>query len=87
MNEVTLKFDDRVAVVTGAAGNIGLSTCRMLCEAGVRVAATDLSAEAVEGRIAPLKERGFDIRAYAQDVTDREAAERASCSQEIDEDA
>ncbi len=73
MNEVTLKFDDRVAVVTGAAGNIGLATCRMFCKAGVKVAATDISVEAVESRIAPLKERGFDIRAYAQDVTNREA--------------
>ena len=73
MNEVTLKFEDRVAVVTGAAGNIGLATCRMFCESGVKVAATDLSSKAVEERIAPLKERGFDIRAYAQDVTDREA--------------
>ena len=47
MNEVTLKFDGRVAVVTCAAGNIGLATCCMFCESGVRVAATDLSAEAL----------------------------------------
>lgn len=73
MKDVILKFDDRVAVVTGAAGNIGLATCRMFCEAGVRVAATDISVAAVEERIASLKERGFDIRAYAQDVTDRGA--------------
>jgi len=77
MNEVTLIFKDRVAVVTGAAGNIGFATCRMFCESGVKVAATDLSAEAVEERIEPLKTRGFDIRAYAQDVTDREAVCRA----------
>ena len=70
------EFEDRVAVVTGAAGNIGRATCRMFCEAGARVAATDLSSEAVEESIAPLKERGFDIRAYAQDVTDREAVRR-----------
>ena len=73
MKDVILKFDDRVAVVTGAAGNIGLATCRMFCESGVKVAATDISAAAVEERIASLKERGFDIRAYAQDVTDRKA--------------
>ena len=73
MSEVTLKFDDRVAVVTGAAGNIGLATCRMFCESGVRVAATDLSLEVLEERIAPLKAVGYDIRAYAQNVTDREA--------------
>lgn len=76
MNELTLKFEDRVAVVTGAAGNIGLATCRMFCESGVKVAATDLSAEILEECIAPLKKQGFDIRAYAQDVADREAVRR-----------
>lgn len=75
MNETTSIFDNRVAVVTGAAGNIGLATCRMLCEAGVRVAATDLDAGVLEDRIAPIREQGFDIRAYAQDVTDRKATE------------
>ena len=77
MDDVSLKFEDRVAVVTGAAGNIGFATCRMFCEAGVKVAATDISAEAMEERIAPLKEQGFDIRAYGQDVTDREALRRS----------
>ena len=76
VNECMLKFENRVAVVTGAAGNIGLATCRMLCEHGVKVAATDVSAEAVEACIAPLKERGFDIRAYAQNVADREAVRK-----------
>ena len=82
MDEVSLKFDERVAVVTGVAGNIGLATCRMFCESGVKVAATDLSAEVIEERIAPLKEQGFDIRAYTQDVTDREAL-RSSFAQII----
>lgn len=68
-----IKFDDRVAVVTGAAGNIGLSTCRMLCEAGVSVAATDIDAETLEERIAPLRNRGFRIRTYAHDVADGES--------------
>ena len=76
MNDATLKFEDRVAVVTGAAGTIGLATCRMFCESGVKVAATDISSEMVEERIAPLKEQGFNIRAYAQDVTDRDAVRR-----------
>lgn len=79
MKDVTLAFDDRVAVVTGAAGNIGLATCRMFCESGVRVAAMDISAEVLEERIAPLRERGGDIRAYAQDVTDREAVRGTFC--------
>ena len=74
----TLKFEDRVAVVTGAAGNIGMATCRLLCESGVRVAATDICKETVETRMASLRERGFDIRAYAEEVTDAEAVEKVT---------
>ena len=43
---VNAKFDNRVALVTGAGGLIGSATCRMLAEAGVKVAVTDLTAEA-----------------------------------------
>ena len=34
---VSAKFDNRVALVTGAGGLIGSATCRMLAEAGVKV--------------------------------------------------
>lgn len=84
MSEPVLKFENRVAVVTGAAGNIGLATCRMLCESGVHVAATDLSAEVLEERISPLKAAGADIRAYEQDVADRAATESVFAKIEAD---
>ena len=84
MDDQVVKFDHRVAVVTGAAGNIGHATCRMLCEAGVRVAATDLSAEVLGERLAPLREHGFDIRAYAHDVTDRAATDAVFAKIEVD---
>ena len=64
-------FDNRVALVTGAAGNIGFAVCRRLAAHGVKIAACDLSAEGVEARIAPLRAEGADIRAYAMNVTDR----------------
>ena len=44
-------FDNRVALVTGAAGNIGHAVCRRLAAHGVRIAACDLKAKAVADRI------------------------------------
>ncbi len=58
-------FDGRVALVTGAAGNIGFATCRRLAAHGVRIAACDLDASAVTARVAPLVAAGADVRAYA----------------------
>ena len=72
-----LKFENRVAVVTGAAGNIGASICKMLAREGVRVAATDLSAETATERFRPLVAEGLDIRAYEMDVTDGESVKAA----------
>ena len=39
MNKDICSFDNRVAVVTGAAGNIGLALCKRLAAYGVRIAA------------------------------------------------
>lgn len=66
-------FDNRVALVTGAAGNIGHAVCRRLTAHGVRIAACDLKAEAVADRMSPLVAEGADIRAFAMDVTSRES--------------
>ncbi|MBQ9739662.1 MAG: SDR family NAD(P)-dependent oxidoreductase, partial [Kiritimatiellae bacterium] len=66
-------FENRVAVVTGAGGNIGLAVCRQLAGYGVRIAACDVDAKIVEERIADLKAAGADIRAYSMDVLSRKA--------------
>jgi len=66
-------FDNRVALVTGAAGNIGFAVCRRLAAHGVRIAACDLSVEAVASRMGPLVAEGAEIRAYAMDVTSRDS--------------
>ena len=62
MTEETVVFKDRVALVTGAAGNIGRATCRMLCQAGVKVAATDITKDAVEAAFPDLRDTGSDVR-------------------------
>ena len=66
-------FSNRVALVTGAAGNIGFAVCRRLAAHGVRIAACDLDAEKVAARMAELTAAGADIRAYAMNVTSRDS--------------
>src|SRR5215470_907265 len=43
---VTIRLDDTIAVVTGAAGGIGRAVCASMAEAGATVVATDLAPEA-----------------------------------------
>ena len=66
-------FSNRIALVTGAAGNIGFAVCRRLAAHGVKIAACDLKADAIAARMSPLVAEGADIRAFAMDVTSRDS--------------
>ena len=67
-------FADRVAFVTGAAGNIGVALCRLLAGYGVRIAAADLSADLLAERLSGLP---GEVRFYAVDVRDRVSVGKA----------
>ncbi|QZD92553.1 SDR family oxidoreductase [Qipengyuania xiapuensis] len=62
----------RVAIVTGAASGMGRAMVRLFGSEGARVAVTDLDRAACE---AVAKECGDNARAYALDVSDKEAIE------------
>lgn len=62
-------LSDRVAVVTGGAGQLGGEIARGLAERGARVAVFDIAAQ---------KGEDGGVRSFRVDVTDREALERAT---------
>ena len=69
----------RIAVVTGGMGQLGAEYASALAERGMRVAILDVAAEPKPG--AADLSRGLadgSIRAFAADVTDRDAVERAT---------
>ena len=64
------RVDDRIAIVTGAAGGIGTVTCRLLADGGAKVIATDLKAAPGEALAAAIDAAGGRIRYLRHDVTD-----------------
>ena len=62
-----MQFEGKVAIVTGAAGGIGLATATLLAERGARVLIADLKPEG-EGAADALRGRGFDVLYETVDV-------------------
>jgi len=69
----------RTALVTGGTGTIGTEICRQLCQAGCRVAATCLPAEADRATEWQTEQRnaGFEIGVVHCDLSDFQATQAA----------
>ncbi len=63
-------LEGRVALVTGAAGTMGLAATRVLLEDGCKVALVDANRERTEALAAEL---GADAHAFSFDISDPEA--------------
>ncbi|WP_234042970.1 3-oxoacyl-ACP reductase FabG [Streptomyces marianii] len=63
-------MDERIAVVTGAAGGIGSATARYLARAGAAVALIDVKAESITGLAAEITAAGGRALPVRCDVTD-----------------
>lgn len=72
-----LVMEDKVALVTGAAGGIGAATVGALARQGVRVAALDAATEQLDTEVAKLRADGLDVTAFPADVTDPGRVESA----------
>ncbi len=77
-----MKFENRVAVVTGGAGRIGLALIEKLCEQNVAVALVDIAAEKAEAAASSFREKGGNVRAYKMDVQNADEV-KAVCAKII----
>jgi NAD(P)-dependent dehydrogenase (short-subunit alcohol dehydrogenase family) len=64
------RLEDKIVVVTGAAGTIGREVARQVLEEGALLAATDLPGEALEGLEGLLKATGGKYLVLAADSAD-----------------
>ena len=66
--------DNRVAVVTGAAGGIGQAICRQLAERGAQIVAVDVAP--ADETLGQLEKAGHEATAFRVDVSDPEQTSR-----------
>ncbi len=65
-------LEDKIAVVTGGAGQIGNGVVRALADAGAHVAVVDVNAEGAEELARMLRDEGHRAVALPGDLTERE---------------
>jgi len=71
-----MTFSGRVVAITGAAGGIGQSLCRVFLDGGAKIAALDRK-ESLEGLAAELKVEPANFAHAVADITDPAEVERA----------
>lgn len=83
MEVANRRFEDKVVIVTGAAGDIGRETTRRFAAEGAMVVAVDFDADRVEALAAELREQGQPVFAEVADVAREADVKRyveASCA-------
>ncbi|GBQ86721.1 SDR family NAD(P)-dependent oxidoreductase [Gluconobacter albidus] len=72
-----LRLDNRVAIVTGGAQNIGLACVTALAEAGARVVIADLDEALAAQAVRDLRDQGHDVSSVLMDVTKTDSVQNA----------
>jgi NAD(P)-dependent dehydrogenase (short-subunit alcohol dehydrogenase family) len=67
---VIISFENKVALVTGAASGLGLATARAFAESGASVVLADWNEEAAQSAAAELAAQGHKTLAIRCDVSD-----------------
>ena len=66
---MNLRYDNKTALITGAAGAIGKSIAQGFAEGGARVFVTDITQAGVDKTVAELKAKGAQAAGLAANVT------------------
>lgn len=75
-------FNNRCALITGAAAGIGLATARNLAAHGVRLVLTDVNSDGLDKAVAELRESGADVVSFVLDVSSDEDVDRLAAGLE-----
>ena len=71
------RFDDRIALVTGAAQGIGLAITEILASEGAKVYGADINLEIMSASAGTLKAKGLNVEPLQLNVADRASCEAA----------
>ena len=69
------RFENQVAIITGAASGIGAATARRLASEGASVFAADRNMEGAEANVAAIRAAGGEATAFQVDVSQRSQVE------------
>ena len=67
---MNISFENKVALVTGAASGLGLATAKAFAESGASVVLADWNEKAVQAAAKELADKGYKTRAIRCDVSD-----------------
>ncbi|HEX4651646.1 MAG TPA: SDR family NAD(P)-dependent oxidoreductase, partial [Granulicella sp.] len=67
---MNISFENKLALVTGAASGLGLATAKAFAEAGASVVLADWNKQEVEAAAKRLSDQGHKTLAIACDVSD-----------------
>lgn len=74
------RLNGKVAIITGAASGIGLSTAQIFAAEGAKVVATDISEDALQRVVKEIAATGGEIVGHTLDVSSPESWERVVAS-------
>jgi len=70
-----MRLQDRVAIITGAAGGIGLTTAEVFAREGATVAMADFKVEQGEELARELRQKGYEATFFQVNVADRQSVD------------